>query len=69
MAKGKLGSGSRFAAVERSAAASGARNPGAVAAAAGIKKYGVKKMEKMAGHGKAVAHEIDRKGSQAEMHK
>jgi hypothetical protein len=44
----KLGSGQRFAAVEKKAAASGARNPAAVAAAAGIKKYGVQKMEKMA---------------------
>jgi hypothetical protein len=55
MAKAKLGSGSRFKAVERAAAKSGAYNPGAVAAAVGIKKYGVKKMEKMAQHGKAVA--------------
>lgn len=43
----KLGSGGRFKAVEKSAAASGARNPAAVAAAAGIKKYGVKRMEAM----------------------
>lgn len=52
MSKGKLGSGSRFAAVEKSAAASGARNPAAVAAAAGIKKYGKKRMEKWATAGK-----------------
>ena len=52
MTKAKLGSGSRFKAVERSAAKSGAENPGAVAAAIGIKKYGVKKMEKMAHKGK-----------------
>jgi len=38
--------------VEKSAAASGARNPAAVAAAAGIKKYGVAKMSKMAQAGK-----------------
>jgi hypothetical protein len=50
--KPKLGSGERFKEVERKAAASGARDPGAVAAAAGIKKYGVKKMEKMAHAGK-----------------
>jgi hypothetical protein len=50
--KPKLGSGKRFAAIEKSAAASGAKNPAAVAAAAGIKKYGVKKMEKMAQKGK-----------------
>lgn len=53
MAKAKLGSGKRFAAVEESAAKSGAKNPAAVAAAAGIKKYGVSKMEKMAKAGKA----------------
>lgn len=50
--KPKLGSGARFAAIERKAAASGARNPAAVAAAAGIKKYGVKRMEQMAQAGK-----------------
>ena len=40
MAKGnmKLGGGGRFKAVEAKAAASGARNPAAVAAAAGRKK-------------------------------
>lgn len=48
----KLGSGARFKAVERKAAASGARNPAAVAAAAGIKKYGQKKMTAMATAGK-----------------
>ncbi len=42
-----LGSGGRFAAVEASAKASGARNPGAVAAAIGRKKYGQKKMTAM----------------------
>jgi hypothetical protein len=52
MAKAKLGSGSRFKAIEKKAAASGAKNPAAVAAAAGDKKYGVKKMEKMAQAGK-----------------
>lgn len=55
MAKAKLGSGSRFKAVEKSAAKSGAANPAAVAAAAGIKKYGEKKMEKMAQAGKKKA--------------
>lgn len=50
--KAKLGSGARFKAIEKKAAASGAKNPAAVAAAAGIKKYGVKKMEKMAQAGK-----------------
>ena len=49
---GKLGSGSRFKAVEAAAAASGAANPAAVAAAAGIKKYGQKKMTELAQAGK-----------------
>ena len=48
----KLGSGKRFAAVAAKAKAGGARNPNAVAAAAGIAKYGKKKMEKMAQAGK-----------------
>ena len=52
MAKAKLGSGKCFAAVEKKAAASGAENPAAVAAAAGMKKYGKEKMEKMAQAGK-----------------
>lgn len=50
--KPKLGSGARFKAIEKAAAASGAKNPGAVAAKAGIKKYGKKKMTKMATAGK-----------------
>ena len=52
MAKAKLGSGARFRAVERKAAASGARNPAAVAAAAGRKKYGNAKMAKLAAAGR-----------------
>jgi hypothetical protein len=52
MKKGKLGSGSRFRAVEASAAKSGATNPAAVAAGAGRKKYGEKKMAAMAKAGK-----------------
>ena len=50
--KPKLGSGARFKEIERKAAASEAENPAAVASAAGIKKYGVKKMEAMARAGK-----------------
>ncbi len=42
-----LGQGGRFAAVEASARASGAENPAAVAAAAGRKKYGQKKMTQL----------------------
>lgn len=52
MKKAKLGSGSRFKAVEASAKKAGARNPAAVAAAAGVKKFGAKKMGKMAAAGK-----------------
>ncbi len=50
--KPPLGSGKRFAAIEKAAAKSGASNPAAVAAAAGIRKYGKAKMEKMAQAGK-----------------
>lgn len=50
--KAKLGSGARFKEVEKKAASSGASNPAAVAAAAGIKKYGEAKMHKMAEAGK-----------------
>jgi len=48
----KLGTGKRFAAVETSAKASGARNPAAVAAMAGRRKFGAKKMGKMAAAGR-----------------
>ncbi len=48
----KLGSGARFAAIEKKAAASGASNPAAVAASIGVKKYGQAKMTKMAVAGK-----------------
>jgi len=51
--KPKLGSGARFAAIEEKAKKSGAKNPAAVAAAAGDKKYGKEKMAKMAAKGKA----------------
>jgi len=50
--KPKLGSGKRFEKVEAEAKKSGAKNPAAVAAAAGILKYGKKKMTKMAVKGK-----------------
>jgi hypothetical protein len=46
--KAKLGSGKRFAALESSIAARGdVRNPGAVAAAVGRKKYGAKKFNSL----------------------
>jgi hypothetical protein len=50
--KPKLGSGARFRAIERAAAKSGAENPAAVAAAAGIAKYGKKRMAQMAAAGR-----------------
>lgn len=43
-----------FSAVEKSAAASGARNPAAVAAAAGRDKYGAKAFNKAAAAGKSM---------------
>lgn len=48
----ELGGGGRFAAVEAAARKSGAKNPAAVAAAAGMKKYGKAKMQKMAQAGR-----------------
>ena len=48
----KLGGGGRFAKVEAAAKKSGAKNPAAVAAAAGMKKYGKEKMQKMAQAGR-----------------
>lgn len=50
--KPKLGTGERFKKVEASAKKSGARDPAAVAAAAGRKKYGAKKMASMAAKGR-----------------
>lgn len=48
----RKGSYSGFKAVKRSAAKSGARNPAAVAAAAGRKKYGRKGMARLAAQGR-----------------
>ncbi len=48
----KLGSGARFKAMVKAAKASGARNPKAVAAAIGRKKYGPKKLTALAKAGK-----------------
>jgi hypothetical protein len=52
MPKAKLGSGARFKAIERSAVRSGASDPAAIAASAGMKKFGKEKMEKLAQNGK-----------------
>ncbi len=48
----KLGTGKRFEKVEEAARKSGAKNPAAVAAKAGMDKYGKKKMEELAEKGK-----------------
>lgn len=48
----RLGGGGRFEKIKREAAKSGAKNPAGVAAAAGIKKYGKKRMGKMAAAGR-----------------
>lgn len=48
----RLGSGKRFAAVAKAAAKGGARNPAAVAAMAGRKKWGSKRMAKLAATGR-----------------
>lgn len=48
----KPGSGARFAAMEKSVAASGAHDPAAVAAMIGRKKYGPKQFAMMAASGK-----------------
>lgn len=52
MAKAKLGSGARFKALSSKLAAKGARNPDALAAFIGRKKYGKKKFQKLAAKGK-----------------
>lgn len=48
----KLGGGGRFAQVEAKAAAGGAKNPAAVAAMIGRRKYGAKKMAQMSAKGR-----------------
>jgi hypothetical protein len=50
--KPKLGSGKRFSNLKRSLARKGVRNPGAVAASIGRKKYGAKKMSQMSAAGR-----------------
>ena len=46
------GGGGRFAALKKKLAAQGAKDPGALAAAIGRKKYGKRKMSKWASQGK-----------------
>lgn len=53
MAKAKLGSGARFAALKSKLAREpGVNNPAAVAAAIGRKKYGAAKMAKLSAAGR-----------------
>ena len=54
-AKGKLGAGGRFKAIEEKAKKYGAENPEAVAAAVGRKKWGKKKFQAMAVAGRKQA--------------
>ena len=57
MAKAKLGSGARFKALTRKIAAKGGvRNPKAVAAAIGRKKYGSRRFAKLAAAGRKKRH-------------
>ena len=51
MAKPKLGSGARFSALTQELASRGARNPKALAAYIGRKKYGKKKFAKLGAKG------------------
>lgn len=51
----KPGGGGRFAKMKRKLAARGARNPGALAAYIGRKKYGRKGMARMAARGRRKA--------------
>lgn len=48
----KPGSGKRFSALEKSLKAEGVRDPGAVAASIGRKKYGAKRYAKMSAAGR-----------------
>lgn len=50
--KAKLGSGARFAKLKRQLARKGVRNPSAVAASIGRKKYGAKKMASLSAKGR-----------------
>lgn len=52
MAKPPLGSGARFAALESKLAARGAKDPAALAAYIGRKKFGKKKFAKLSAKGR-----------------
>jgi hypothetical protein len=50
--KAKLGSGKRFASLKGKLARRGAKNPGALAAYIGRKKYGAKRFAKLSAKGR-----------------
>jgi len=50
--KPRLGSGKRFAALKRKLARRGVKNPGALAAWIGRRKYGKRRFQKLAASGK-----------------
>jgi len=50
--RGKLGSGQRFAALENSLSHRGVRDPAALAASIGRKKYGAKRFAQLGSHGR-----------------
>lgn len=50
--KAKLGSGKRFAMLKRKLGRKGIRNPGALAASIGRKKYGKKRFAKLGARGR-----------------
>lgn len=62
---GPLGSGENFRAIEEKARRYGAANPAAVAAAAGIRKYGKQQMTEwaVAGRKRAARRRAARKGA------
>lgn len=50
--KPKLGSGKRFASLKRSLSRKGVKSPGGLAASIGRKKFGAKRMAKLAARGR-----------------
>jgi hypothetical protein len=52
MAKAKLGSGARFKKLTKTLSRKGIKNPGALAASIGRKKFGAKKFQKLAARGR-----------------
>lgn len=52
----KVGSGARFSALKSKLSHKGAKNPGALAAWIGRRKYGKKRFQKMAAHGRKRHH-------------